>query len=96
MSQQELLIKVIQALEEAEIEYMVTGSIASSLQGEPRSTHDIDIVVAIQKSTVKSLVAKFSQPEYYLDEESLARRSRKCLNDLLCCGPNHGAIISRH
>jgi len=25
---------------------MVTGSVASSLQGEPRATHDIDIVLS--------------------------------------------------
>ncbi len=40
MSQQELLKKVIQALDRAKIQYMITGSVASSLQGEPRSTHD--------------------------------------------------------
>ena len=50
MSQQELLRRVIQVLDSAGIEYMVTGSIASSLQGEPRSTHDINIVVAIEKA----------------------------------------------
>jgi predicted nucleotidyltransferase len=46
MSQQELLRKVIEALGDARIEYMLTGSVVSSLQGEPRSTHDIDMVVA--------------------------------------------------
>lgn len=38
MPQQELLKKVIQALDETGIEYMVTGSVVSSLQGEPRTT----------------------------------------------------------
>ncbi len=42
MSQPELLKEVVKALESAKIDYMVTGSIASSLQGEPRSTHDIE------------------------------------------------------
>ena len=71
MSQQELLKDVIQTLEDAGIEYMVTGSIASSLQGEPRSTHDIDLVVAIQKSRVKELVEAFSPPDFYLSEDSI-------------------------
>ena len=48
MSQQELLKKIIQALETSRIEYMITGSVASSLHGEPRSTYDIDVVVAIK------------------------------------------------
>jgi hypothetical protein len=43
MSQQELLKKTVRFLDENKIEYMLTGSYTSSLQGEPRSTHDIDI-----------------------------------------------------
>lgn len=71
MSQQELLKRVIQALEDAGIEYMVTGSTASSLQGEPRSTHDIDLVVAIEQSDVKELLDAFPPPDFYLDEDSI-------------------------
>ena len=43
MSQQELLKQVVKILNKAEVPYMITGSIASSLYGEPRSTHlDLD------------------------------------------------------
>ena len=35
-------------------EYMVTGSLASSLQGEPRATHDIDVVPAIREPAAPS------------------------------------------
>lgn len=52
MSQQELLRIVIQALTQAGIDYMITGSLASSLQGEPRATHDIDLVVLMRKDAV--------------------------------------------
>jgi len=71
MSQQELLKKVIRALDQAGITYMITGSVVSSLQGEPRSTHDIDMVVAIQKSVVKRFVEAFPPPDFYLDENSI-------------------------
>ena len=71
MSQQELLRKVIEALGDAGIEYMLTGSVVSSLQGEPRSTHDIDMVVAIERAAVKRLVKAFPSPDFYLDEESI-------------------------
>jgi len=71
MPQQELLKKVIKALEDAKLEYMVTGSVASSLQGEPRSTHDIDLVISVQKSAVKKLVKAFPPPDFHLDEESI-------------------------
>ncbi|MBI3813301.1 MAG: hypothetical protein HY279_02380 [Nitrospinae bacterium] len=71
MSQQELLKKVIQSLDQAGIQYMITGSVASSLQGEPRSTHDIDMVVAVQKSAAKRLAEAFPPPGFYLDEDSI-------------------------
>ncbi len=71
MSQQELLKRVIQSLDAAGIEYMATGSIVSSLQGEPRSTHDIDLVVAIPRHAVKNLIKAFPPPAYYLDEDSI-------------------------
>jgi hypothetical protein len=71
MSQQELLKEVIQALDQFGIQYMITGSVVSSLQGEPRSTHDIDLVIAIQKPNAHKLVEAFSPPDFYLDEESI-------------------------
>ncbi|MDI6760013.1 MAG: hypothetical protein QMD05_04240 [Candidatus Brocadiaceae bacterium] len=71
MSQQKLLKHVIQALNRAGIQHMLTGSIVSSLQGEPRSTHDIDIVVAITKSKVHKLIEAFPPPNFYLDEQSV-------------------------
>ena len=71
MSQQELLKKVTQTLDDSGIQYMVTVSVASSLQGEPRSTHDIDLVVAIERSYAKKLVKAFPSPAFYLDEGSI-------------------------
>ena len=71
MSQQELLAKVIRTLEQLKIEYMVTGSIVSSLQGEPRSTHDIDIVVNLLQSKAHALAGAFPPPDYYFDQEAI-------------------------
>ena len=72
MLQPERLIrKVIQTLEDAGIEYMITGSVASSLQGEPRSTHDIGLVVALQKATAQKLVEAFPSLDFYLSEPSI-------------------------
>jgi hypothetical protein len=71
MSQQELLKLVVQTLDGAGVEYMLTGSVVSSLQGEPRSTHDIDIVVAIKRPLAKKLVDAFPAPRYHLTKESI-------------------------
>src|SRR5437870_96099 len=44
---------------------------ASSLHGQPRATHDIDIVVALEKSSVRKFVDAFPSPEFYLEEASI-------------------------
>jgi len=74
MPQQELLKLVIARLDEAGIEYMLTGSLVSSLQGEPRATHDIDLVIAILTPPgdgARALRAAFPEPQFYLDEEAI-------------------------
>ena len=74
MSQPELLKLVGQRLTAAGIDYMVSGSIVSSLQGEPRATHDIDIVVAVQAPAADAaacLKAAFPEPDFHLDESAV-------------------------
>ncbi|RJQ26920.1 MAG: hypothetical protein C4589_09135 [Peptococcaceae bacterium] len=58
-------------LDRTGIQYMMTGSVVSSLQGEPRSTHDIDMVVAIRKSGAKRLVEAFPPPGFYINGDSI-------------------------
>lgn len=70
MPQQQLLKRVVDVLESARIEYMVTGSLVSSYQGAPRATHDIDLVVAISSADLPLLIAAFPAPDYYVDERA--------------------------
>jgi hypothetical protein len=70
MSQQELLKKVTETLDRNGMDYMITGSMASSLQGVPRTTHDIDLVISIQETDIENLVEAFPSPLYYLEAES--------------------------
>jgi hypothetical protein len=76
MSQIDLLRHVVSILEEAGIEYMITGSIASSLQGEPRATHDLDVVVEIRDVDVPVVLAAFPQPRFYVDREAIREAIR--------------------
>jgi hypothetical protein len=82
MSQQELLGRVVEALDALGIQYMLTGSVASSIQGEPRSTHDIDLVVALPPDKVDALLQAFQAPEFYLAREAIddALRCRSMFN----------------
>lgn len=71
MSQSELLKRVVDVLEASGTPYMLTGSYASSLQGEPRLTHDIDLVVAISQAGSRKLLDAFSSDDFYLDEHAI-------------------------
>jgi len=56
-TQKEFLKKLINALDEAKVPYMLSGSIASSFHGHPRATNDADIVIAPTEKQMNSLVA---------------------------------------
>ena len=43
----DIALKVARALNAVSAEYFLGGSLASSLQGEPRATNDIDFVIAL-------------------------------------------------
>lgn len=78
MSQSGLLIEAVASLESAGVGYVLTGSLASSLQGEPRATHDIDLVIEIDLRAVDGLARAFSAPRYFFDQlaarDALSRR----------------------
>jgi len=56
---------------------MVTGSYASSLQGEPRLTHDIDLVVLIPPGATDKLIGHFPAPEFHLDGDQMKAAIRE-------------------
>lgn len=77
MSQPELVKRIADSFASAGIEYMLTGSVASSLQGEPRSTHDIDIVVKAEVKDIPRLRACFPDDAFYVSEEALKEAVRQ-------------------
>jgi hypothetical protein len=58
---------------------LIGGSIASSVRGEPRTSLDIDIVVAMTATQVAPLVAALG-PEFYADADSILRAVRERSN----------------
>jgi hypothetical protein len=77
VSQQALLKRIVEALDGAGIPYMLTGSLVSSLQGEPRATHDIDLVVDISLADVARMTLALSAPGVYLDEHAVSDATRR-------------------
>ena len=80
MSLGDLLARLVPWLENAEVPYMLTGSVASSFHGEPRSTLDLDVVIDPTREQLLRFVRQFPSPDYYSDEQqaldALAHRSQ--------------------
>jgi hypothetical protein len=65
-------------LEAAGIHYMITGSVASSIYGEPRNTLDIDLVVLLQANQIPLLPQLFPEEDFYLPpSDVIAIESRR-------------------
>jgi len=77
---EDLLSRLIPILEEVRIPYMVTGSVASSAHGAPRSTRDVDIVIAPTRAQLVALMQQFPSSDYCADElqalQALTQRSQ--------------------
>ena len=69
-------LSVAQLLEACGLRYLVGGSLASSMSGEPRSTLDVDIVVALTASDVGPLTDAL-RGEFDVDEQAVVRAVRE-------------------
>jgi hypothetical protein len=65
----ELLRKVCNQLDEHEIKYMVSGSIASNIYTIPRLTRDIDIVIELSENRIEEFIGLF--PNSYYDKGTI-------------------------
>ncbi|MBF0314775.1 MAG: hypothetical protein HQK52_15245 [Oligoflexia bacterium] len=65
MQQHNLFAIFVDRLNSAQIHYVVTGSVAAIAYGEPRVTHDIDLVVDCDQAQVQKIVEAFPIEEFY-------------------------------
>ncbi len=66
---------VMSALEKAGVNYAVTGSIASSIHGEPLSSLDVDICCNANEAQMREVIDALPQ-HYYRSDDALIAASR--------------------
>ena len=78
MSETELFLLFVRPLNRAGIRYVIGGSVAAIFYGEPRYTHDVDVVVFLNEVTIRKLPEIFPAGEFYLPpfEVMMAELSR--------------------
>jgi len=67
---EETIRRVLQALDAAQVPYMLTGSFASTVHGSPRTTQDVDIVIAPTLGSLNKLLLQFPCDRYYVSREA--------------------------
>jgi len=84
MSLTAFLQKVVGILDEAGIEYMLTGSLAAAYYAVPRATQDIDLVLETGAEGVIRLVGGLLAEGWYVDKDAAleAQRSRGQFNTI--------------
>jgi hypothetical protein len=62
----ELSLLFVRPLNRLGIRYIVSGSVAAILYGEPRLTHDVDFVVFLKGEDIRRLREAFPSPAFYV------------------------------
>ena len=84
MSFLEVLRRITAALDQAGIAYMLTGSFASVYYGSPRSTQDIDLVIATNPAQLRAFIEGLPRGEYYADlDAALEAHKRESLFNVI-------------
>jgi hypothetical protein len=60
-------------LEQAGLSYFVTGSVASLIYGEPRMTHDVDLVLTLTDTEAANLLQAFPEEAFYVPPLEVVR-----------------------
>lgn len=75
MSLRDLLELVVGSLTEANVPYMLTGSLAGSYHGAPRATQDIDLVVEASAAHLLRLAAGLRAAGLYVSDDAVREAS---------------------
>lgn len=73
----DVLSEVARVLDEAAVEYAVTGSIASGLHGEPHASIDVDIACRMTPDAAERIAGRLP-PRFYRNPELLRHAAETC------------------
>ena len=65
MQEHDLFLVFLSRLEENRITYIITVSVAGIIYGEPRLTHDIDLVIDLNAESAHKIPNAFPEDEFY-------------------------------
>lgn len=72
----ELFTHICKKLNEAKIDYMLSGSLALNLYTVPRMTRDIDVVIELKQSDINLFISNFKD-RFYFNENTIREETNK-------------------
>lgn len=73
MQEANLFLVFLDPINKSNLSYMVTGSVASIIYGEPRMTHDIDIILELHAENVENFINLFPKEEFYCPPQEVIK-----------------------
>jgi hypothetical protein len=73
----EIYLIFTEPLQQLGLDYVVTGSVASSSYGEPRFTHDIDLILSLPAASIDRLWKAFPADAFYCPPTEALRQEVK-------------------
>lgn len=71
-----VLVRAVEILNRLGLPYFVTGGVAVTYYGEPRTTHDVDLVINIRESDIADLRQELAH-DFFIDDESIRAALRE-------------------
>jgi hypothetical protein len=71
MLEPDLIELFVRPLERSQIRYLISGSVAAMLYGEPRVTNDIDFLVFLRQQDIARLPQTYPAPDFYLPPDGV-------------------------
>ena len=73
MLEAELFLLFVRPLNRSGLRYVIGGSVAAIFYGEPRLTHDVDVIVFLRDSDIERLAEIFPPSEFYAPPAEVIR-----------------------
>jgi len=73
----DLLQDILDVLQVCQIDYMVVGSVSSSVHGQARATQDLDVVVRLDSHQLDALLRNLPEDRYYVSREAALEAVRR-------------------
>jgi hypothetical protein len=70
MEQSDLLRFLCEAFDRLGIKYLITGSQATIVYGEPRFTNDIDVVASLTRANLAGFICAFPAETFYVSQDA--------------------------